>query len=126
LAELHVELVAADRKVWSGEARILIARTVEGEMGVMPGHIPVLGLLEPGPVTIRTTDGGVVVAAVHGGFLSVADDNVSILAEVAELSEEIDVARAEEVLSRAQAGEDHDAEAQRRAETRLRAAGHLR
>jgi F-type H+-transporting ATPase subunit epsilon len=127
LSQLHVELVAADRKVWSGEARILIARTTEGELGILPGHVPVLGVLESGLVTIRTTDGETVVAAVHGGFLSVADNNVSILAEVAELAEEIDVAEAEELLSRVQAGEsDQDAEAQRRAETRLRAAGGLR
>jgi F-type H+-transporting ATPase subunit epsilon len=127
LSQLHVELVAADRKVWSGEARILIARTTEGELGIMPGHVPVLGVLESGLVTIRTTDGETVVAAVHGGFLSVADDSVSILAEVAELAEEIDAAAAEEVLSRVQAGEaDQDAEAQRRAETRLRAVGGLR
>jgi F-type H+-transporting ATPase subunit epsilon len=126
LAELHVELVAADRRVWAGEALILIARTTEGELGVMPNHQPVLGVLESGPVTIRTTDGQTVVAAVHGGFLSVAQNNVSILAEVAELSEEIDVSRAEAALSRAQAGDsDHDAHAQSRAETRLRAAGRM-
>jgi F-type H+-transporting ATPase subunit epsilon len=125
LAELHVELVAADRKVWSGEATIVIARTTEGELGVQPGHIPVLGVLESGPVTVKTTDGETVVAAVHGGFLSVADDKVSILAEAAELTHEIDVARAESTLAQASAGEDHDAEAQRRAETRLRAVRRL-
>src|SRR5437588_12540242 len=57
LAELHVELVAADRKVWSGSARIVIARTTEGDIGIEPGHIPVLAVLQSGPVTIRTTDG---------------------------------------------------------------------
>lgn len=125
MAELHVELVAADREVWSGEANIVIARTLEGELGVMPGHVPVLGVLESGPVTVRTTDGETVVAAVHAGFLSVADDTVSILAEVAELADEIDVSRAENALARAQDGAEHDAEAQRRAETRLRAAGRM-
>jgi len=126
VAELHVELVAADRKVWSGVAKIIVARTTEGELGIMPGHVPVLGVLESGPLTIRTTDGDTVVAAVHGGFLSVADNTVSILAEVAELAEEIDVTRAQDALSRVSAGEsDHDAEAQRRAETRLRAVGRL-
>jgi F-type H+-transporting ATPase subunit epsilon len=116
--ELHVELVAADRRVWSGEATIVITRTSEGDIGIMPGHAPLLGLLVTGPVTIRTSDGEVVVAAVHGGFLSVADDVVSILAEVAELADEIDVKRAEAALARA--GEDIGAA--RRAETRLRAA----
>jgi F-type H+-transporting ATPase subunit epsilon len=117
--ELRVELVAAERKVWSGEATIVITRTTEGDIGIMPGHAPVLGLLVTGPVTIRSQSGEVVMAAVHGGFLSVADDVVSILAEVAELADEIDVERAEAAL--AQAGEDTDAI--RRAETRLRAAG---
>jgi F-type H+-transporting ATPase subunit epsilon len=117
--ELRVELVAADRRVWSGEATIVITRTTEGDIGIMPGHAPVLGLLVTGPVLIRSTDGEEVIAAVHGGFLSVADDVVSILAEVAELSAEIDVKRAEAAL--AEAGEDTDAI--RRAETRLRAAG---
>jgi len=119
VAELQVELVAADRKVWSGKARIVITRTTEGDIGIMPGHQPLLGLLVTGPVTIRTPEDQVVGAAVHGGFLSVADDVVSILAEVAELADEIDVKRAEAALE--QAGDD--AEAARRAETRLRAAG---
>jgi F-type H+-transporting ATPase subunit epsilon len=73
-----------------------------------------------GQVTIRTTDGETVLVAVHGGFLSVSDDTVSILAEVAELAEEIDVARAQEALDRAQ-GDDAEQE-RRRAETRLRVA----
>jgi F-type H+-transporting ATPase subunit epsilon len=119
--ELRVELVAADRRVWSGEATIVITRTTEGDIGIMPGHAPLLGLLVTGPVTIRTQSGEVVTAAVHGGFLSVADDVVSILAEVAELADEIDVKRAEAAL--AEAGDDTDAS--RRAETRLRAAGAL-
>jgi F-type H+-transporting ATPase subunit epsilon len=117
--ELRVELVAADRKVWSGEATIVITRTTEGDIGIMPGHAPLLGLLVTGPVLIRTSSGEEVTAAVHGGFLSVADDVVSILAEVAELADEIDVKRAEAAL--AQAGDDTDAI--RRAETRLRAVG---
>lgn len=71
-AELHVALVAADREVWSGEATLVVARTTSGDIGVMPGHQPLLGVLESGPVTIRTSDGGTVVAAVHGGFISFA------------------------------------------------------
>ncbi|MGK5546531.1 F0F1 ATP synthase subunit epsilon [Streptomyces sp. URMC 127] len=121
-AELHVELVAADRSVWSGEATLVIARTTSGDIGVMPGHQPLLGVLESGPVTIRTAEGNVV-AAVHGGFISFADDKLSLLAEVAELADEIDVKRAERALERAKSGAD--AAAERRAEVRLRAvAGH--
>lgn len=127
MAELHVELVAADRKIWSGDATMVIARTLDGEIGILPSHIPVLGVLQSGPVRIETTSGSTVIAAVHGGFLSVADNVVSILAEVAELAEEIDVARAEAALERARAAGDEAAlEAQKRAETRLRAAGHIR
>jgi F-type H+-transporting ATPase subunit epsilon len=124
LAELNVELVAADRKIWSGTATMVIARTVDGELGILPGHVPVLGVLETGPVRIKGDDGETIVAAVHGGFLSVADDVVSILAEIAELADEIDVARAEQALERARAAGDHaDEHAEKRAETRLRAAG---
>ncbi|MFF7727342.1 F0F1 ATP synthase subunit epsilon [Streptomyces sp. NPDC008001] len=117
-AELHVELVAADRSVWSGEATLVIARTTSGDIGVMPGHQPLLGVLESGPVTIRTADGNVV-AAVHGGFISFADDKLSLLAEVAELADEIDVQRAERALERAKSAAD--AAAERRADVRLRA-----
>ncbi len=120
MAELHVELVAADRKVWSGEATIVVARTVSGDIGIMPGHTPLLSVLESDPVTIRTTDGGTVLAAVHGGFISFADNKLTILAEIAELADEIDVARAEAALGRARSGED--SAAQRRADVRLRAA----
>ena len=117
---LQVELVAADRQVWSGEATLVVARTTSGDIGVMPGHQPLLGVLESGPVTIRTSDGGTVVAAVHGGFISFADNKLSLLAEVAELSDEIDVQRVERELERAKA--EGDATAERRADVRLRAA----
>src|SRR6185436_12805188 len=72
----------------------------------MPGHQPLLGVLESGPVTIRTSDGNTVVAAVHGGFISFADNKLSLLAEIAELADEIDVQRAERALERAKAGGD--------------------
>ena len=118
-AELHVELVAADRSVWSGEATLVVARTTSGDIGVMPGHQPLLGVLESGPVTIRTSEGGTVVAAVHGGFISFADNKLSLLAEIAELADEIDVQRAERALERAKS--EADAAAERRADVRLRA-----
>ncbi|MHC0431019.1 F0F1 ATP synthase subunit epsilon [Streptomyces sp. O3] len=118
-AELHVELVAADRNVWSGEATLVVARTTSGDIGLMAGHQPLLGVLEAGLVTIRTSGGENVLAAVHGGFLSFADDKLSILAEIAELADEIDVDRAERSLERAQS--EADAAAERRAEVRIRA-----
>ncbi len=123
---LAVQLVAADRSVWSGEATIVIARTVDGDLGVLPGHEPMLAELASGVVLVRTTDGEVVAAAVHGGFISVENDTVSLLAEVAELAHEIDVERARAALERAANGgtadEESLVEAQKRAETRLRAA----
>ncbi|UGY93663.1 F0F1 ATP synthase subunit epsilon [Streptomyces gobiensis] len=122
MAELHVELVAADRKVWSGEASLVVARTSSGEIGVMPGHQPLLGVLASGPVTIRTTGEsgeGTVIAAVHGGFISFAENKLSLLAEIAELSYEIDAERAMRALEQAKA--DQDAAAERRADVRLRA-----
>ena len=103
MATLQVELVAVERKIWSGEARMVIARTTEGELGVLPGHAPLLGqLAEGGVVTIRTDSGEDVVVAAHGGFLSVTERGVSILAETAEISTEIDVERAREALRRAE------------------------
>ena len=125
MATLQVELVAVERLIWSGEASMVIARTTEGELGVLPGHAPLLGELAPGGVvTIRTTEGEDLVVAAHGGFLSVTQRGVSILAETAEISSEIDVERAREALRRAEgAGDEPGAlEAARRAQSRLRAA----
>lgn len=122
MAELHVELVAVEREVWSGEATEVIARTTEGELGILPGHAPLLGELASGAtVRILQAGGGEVLAAVHGGFLSVTDEGVTVLAEVAELAEDIDVGRARTALERARG--DQDAPAERRAESRLAAAG---
>ena len=126
MASLQVELVAVERMIWSGEARMVIARTTEGELGVLPGHAPLLGELAPGGVvTIRTESGEDLIVAAHGGFVSVTERGVSILAETAEISSEIDVERAREALRQAESDGD-DAEAQaavRRAQSRLRAAG---
>jgi F-type H+-transporting ATPase subunit epsilon len=122
---MHVELVSVERALWSGEATAVFARTTEGELGVLPGHIPLLGALAPGwTVRIDRVDEGELRVAVHGGFLSVREDGVSVLAEMAEFADEIDVSRARAALDRAQrddspAGED----ARERAMARLRAAG---
>ncbi len=126
MATLQVELVAVERMIWSGEATMVIARTTEGELGLLPGHAPLLGqLAEGGVVTIRTDSGDDVVVAAHGGFVSVSERGVSILAETAEIAGEIDVERAREALRRAEeAGDDPEAlNAARRAQSRLRAAG---
>ncbi|HEV7451096.1 MAG TPA: F0F1 ATP synthase subunit epsilon [Pseudonocardiaceae bacterium] len=123
MAEMSVELVAVERKVWSGHATSVFAKTTEGELGILPGHTPLLGeLVEGGIVKITTTDGETVTAAVFGGFLSVTGDKVTVLAEAAELSDEIDPQAARDAL--AQAGTDPDAESVRaRATARLKAVG---
>jgi F-type H+-transporting ATPase subunit epsilon len=120
---LQVELVAADRTVWSGEATMVIARTVEGDIGILRGHAPVLSLLADAVVEIDAGDGEVVKAAVDGGFISVAHDRVSILSEHAVLAADIDLDAERSELEAAQGEEGADAEARiRRAEARIRAA----
>ncbi len=119
---LQVELVAAHRTVWSGQATMVIARTVEGDVGVLKDHAPLLSLLADAVVEIDTGD-ETVVAAVDGGFISVAQNRVSILSERALLADEIDVKAAESELEEARNSEDDDADARvRRAEVRIRAA----
>ncbi len=82
--QLHVELVAVEEKIWSGEAEMLVARTTEGELGVLPGHAPLLGLLkEPSQVRVNLAGGEKLVYDVSGGFLSVGADGVTVLAESA-------------------------------------------
>ena len=121
---LTVELVAADRTVWSGEASMVIARTVEGDIGVLRGHAPVLSLLTEAVVEITAEDGHTVFAVADGGFLSVANDRVSILSEHAELATEVDVDQARAQLEEARSGQGTDgSEAERRirmAEARIR------
>lgn len=122
---LHVELVSADRHIWSGEANIVIARTTNGDVGILPGHAPLLGLLADGVVEVRTTDDESWTAAVAGGFFSVAHDRVSILAEFAELAQDIDLTKARHDLERAKTAGEDDEEALallRSAEARIRAA----
>lgn len=123
---LEVALVAAERTVWSGQAKIVIARTTDGDVGILPGHAPLLGLLQGGTVRVRTTDDEYFVAAAPDGFLSVANNRVSILAEHAEMGHDIDLEEAKRDLERAQAAgtssdDDHE-EHVRVAEARVRAA----
>ena len=124
--QMQVELVAADRLVWSGEASMVIARTTEGDVGILPNHAPMLSLMVAGIVDVTTIDGETWIAAVDAGFLSVANNRISVLAEHAEMSHDIDLEKARADLERAQsAGEDDDeatAAAERAwAEARIRA-----
>jgi F-type H+-transporting ATPase subunit epsilon len=78
---LTVALVSPTQKVLSGEATFLSARTTEGDLGVLPGHAPLFGVLVDGAVSIKGVDGSVKEFNVSGGFLSVSNDRVSILTE---------------------------------------------
>jgi F-type H+-transporting ATPase subunit epsilon len=121
---MNVELVAPDRVVWSGEAEMVIARTTEGDIGILANHEPMLGVLVENPVRIKREGEGELVAAVLGGFLSVSRDQVSILAESVELADEIDAGEARQELERAQGGDDEESKAAvRRATARLRTIG---
>jgi F-type H+-transporting ATPase subunit epsilon len=82
---LEVELVSADSRVWSGEAREVIARTTEGDLGVLPGHAPVLAVLAKGEVRIFT-EGEEVVATVDDGFLSIEHNRVTVVSDSARLA----------------------------------------
>ena len=130
-ATMQVELVSPERVLLSGEATMVIVRTAGGgDIAFMPGHAPFLGALVEWPAQIHLADGSVTRAAVHAGFVEVHDNTVTILADTAELAEDIDVGRAEAALQRAEARRDDvdDAEAEselRRAHARLSAAGGL-
>ncbi|MEV0251944.1 F0F1 ATP synthase subunit epsilon [Nocardia sp. NPDC050712] len=105
--DMSVDLVAVERRLWSGQASFVSAQTTEGQIGIMPGHEPLLGqLVEGGTVTIVPVDGERIVAAVHGGFFSVTANTVRVLAESAEFAGEVDVDAARKVLADAEASEE--------------------
>jgi F-type H+-transporting ATPase subunit epsilon len=85
MATLRVELVAADKAVWTGQAKMVIAKTVEGEIGLLPGHEPMLAILGAGEVRITLEDGNVIKANAEDGFLSVENNVVAIVARNAAL-----------------------------------------
>ena len=138
---LQVELVSPERILYSGEAEMVVCRTVGGgEIAFLTGHAPFLAALEIGVVRVKLTDGGEMSAAVHGGFVEVRDNRVIILSDVAELPDQIDVERARKALSEVDSGPTpgrgssddgtaaeeaaaEAADARRRAETRLKVAG---
>ena len=125
---MHVELVSPERILYSGEAEMVICRTVDGgDVAFLADHAPFLGALEIWTVTVRTTQGDDVLAAVHGGFVHVRDNEVILLSDVAELAGDIDRERARRAQERAERNEakmdDAEAEAAlRRARVRLEAA----
>jgi F-type H+-transporting ATPase subunit epsilon len=84
-APLTVSVVAADQEVWTGEASMVVARTVEGEIGILPGHEPMLAILAKGEVRLTLVDGSKLTASAEDGFLSVEKNVVSIVAGTASL-----------------------------------------
>jgi F-type H+-transporting ATPase subunit epsilon len=123
---LNVAVVSAERALWSGQAKSLVAKTPEGDIGILPSHEPVLALLvESAPLRIEELNGSKLIVAVHGGFFSVSGNEVNVIAEVAELAEDIDLERAQAALARIQADgiSEEEMPALRRAETRIQIAG---
>ena len=118
----HVEVVSADRELYSGEATFVIAQTTVGELGVLANHEPLLGQLVPGGfVVIVEESGDRRAAAVEGGFLSVTGESVTILAEAADWADDVDVASERQTLDSAEPGTDE----YNRAHARLAAAENL-
>lgn len=81
MAELDIDLVATDRRVWSGRARVITAPASEGEIGILPGHSPLLSLLRAGVVRLTPVSGEPMEYGVTGGFISVDSDQVTIVAD---------------------------------------------
>jgi len=130
---LHVELLMPDRSLWSGEAGMVIAKTIDGDIGILTGHSPVFGILSPGSVVRIQPEasgddqsGEEVRAAVRDGFLSVTDNRVSILASAGLLADDVEVSAAQADLDAAvaEAGSATEESVEvRYARARLRAAG---
>jgi F-type H+-transporting ATPase subunit epsilon len=124
---LDVAVVDPEKELWSGEADFVVARSADGEIGILPGHAPFLGVLKFARLKVQS-EGADIIFAVHGGFIEVKDDRVSVLARTAEVASDIDVARARNARERAeqalrQAEEDEEAQyALWRAEARIQAA----
>jgi F-type H+-transporting ATPase subunit epsilon len=127
---LQVQLVSPERILYEGEADMVICRTIGGgDIAFLPGHAPFLGALDTWTLKLERPDGDADTAAVHGGFVSVRDDRVIVLSDIAEMESQIDVERARRAAEEAEAtiakSDDVDAEAAlRRAHARLLAAGH--
>lgn len=103
MGSLKVAMVSTQRNVWEGEASLVVLRTLDGEIGIMPGHSPLMAMLDDGPILIRPVEGDDLRAFIHEGFCSVDGNRVIVLAEGLELASEIDVREAERELEEARA-----------------------
>jgi len=128
MATMHLEIITAERQVYSDDVELVLAPGIEGELGILPHHAPLMTALQPGEIMVRK-DGEESYLAVSGGFLEVMGNRVMVLADACEHSEEIEEERAQEAVRRAQerlGSRDADLDleralsAVRRAESRLR------
>ena len=101
MADMRLEIVTAERVVYSEDVSVLVAPGADGELGILPSHAPLLTTLEPGEIRV-TKDGEDTYMVVSGGFLEVIGNRVTILADTAERADEIDLERAEAAMQRAQ------------------------
>ena len=99
---LHVNVVTPDGAAYEGEARMVIAKSVTGELGILPKHIPMVTPLDVSVLKLRHEDGGRTLIALSGGFMEVRPDTVTILAETAEMADKIDYDRASAAKVRAE------------------------
>ena len=130
MATMQVEVVSPEKVLFSGEAKQVITRTLSGEIAFLPGHAPFLGALSECHTRITLADDSVLDVAVHGGFVEVSGNKVSILSDIAELADDIDRDRALRAKEAAETllQKEHDAEAESalaRAHARLNATGGL-
>ena len=123
MATMHCEIVSAEKELFSGEIQMLSARGTVGELGITPGHAPLLTGIQPGTVVLRLEDGSEEIFFASGGFLEIQPGFVTVLADIAARAEDIDEAQAEEARlaaekeqSEAAAGQDHSLVAARLAE----------
>ena len=125
---MHVELVSPEQVLYEGEAKMVVVRTLGGgDIAFEENHAPFLGALADWPARVKFEDGSQAWFAVHGGFVEVSHDRVTILSDVAELASQIDVTRARQAADRAEGHmrDSHDAECEaalRRAHVRIQLA----
>ena len=126
---VHCDIVSAEKQLFSGLVELVVAAGVEGDLGVMPGHAPLLTRLKPGPVRVKKQNGDEEVLYVSGGFLEVQPKLVTVLADTAERAQDMDGAQAEEAKQRAKEaleGKNADMDYSRAAITLAEASARLR
>ena len=101
MSSIRLDIVTAERLVFSEDVELIVAPGIDGQMGILPQHTPLMTMLQPGELLVRK-EGGELRLAISGGFLEVRPDRVIVLADAAERADEIDIRRAEEAMRRAE------------------------